>query len=147
MWHVAHMSDPRSTVRRVVDTKNHSLHRRHRLSVLAWIFCFYPLRCLTLFTSARASWIITFVQNFIISFRDSRLGTWIAGSTEFWIGGNNPPSRVMHIFLSPTSQTFLLFFPPPVGDHFSLFSDTLPAPLQTFVDAVALHLAAFIRRR
>jgi hypothetical protein len=33
----------------------------------------------------------------------------------------------MEIFLSPTSQTFLLFCPPRLGDHFSLFSDPTSA--------------------
>jgi hypothetical protein len=149
---VAHLSGPCSTVRYDVDTKNHSLHRCHK-PYRHGRFPFYPLRRLKLFISVRVSWIFTFVQNFhhfVHSFDIGKINGMDHAILDWFTAGNLPPSRFTDMFnLSSTSQ-LLLVFSPSLGDHFSIFSDTSRAPNSSsppFVDAVALRLPTFIRRR
>jgi hypothetical protein len=90
-------------------------------------FFFYPLRRLKLFTSARVSRIIFYFHLVLRSLipRGWEHGLHAARS-----------SRLVETFLLldlrtfsfPQHLNFLLFFPPPLGDHFSIFNDTLQAP-------------------
>jgi hypothetical protein len=149
---------------------------------LAWAFSFYPLRRLKLFTSVRVGWII-YVYSKFSSFR-SFIRRWENkphGPRNSKIGSLLETFRLLDVrtFSFPRRPKFLLFFPLPLGDHFSIFRDThgrqtspLSPPLlhsrvqlsaigdilhlhdflpnwqlQTFVDALALHLPASILRR
>ena len=90
-------------------------------------FFFYPLRRLKLFTSAHVSRIIFYFHLVLRSLipRGREHGLHAARS-----------SRLVETFLLldlrtfsfPQHLNFLLFFPPPLGDHFSIFNDTLQAP-------------------
>ena len=119
-------------------------------------FSFYPARHqfnrLTIHLRSRQSdYLRSFkiiIISFIHSFDVGKLNHMDNTILDWFTDGNLPPSRFMDVFLS---STFQLFFSPHLLAITFQFS-TIPhgrqtPPFQTFVDAMALHLPAPIRRR
>jgi hypothetical protein len=76
--------------------------------------------------SRQLDYLLQNFHHFVHSFDVGKINRMDHAILDRFTAGNLPPSRFADIFLSPTFQ--LSSFLPPLGDHFSIFSDTLRAP-------------------